>query len=223
MRRLSMHFGVVFSIVAILLLMPVVASAECSASVALPNFTVALKDPPVNYRMELDSASMAKIASENGMASLKGEIPFGLTIGRYDLEVTVDTDSIRSGNGYCAQLHAAHVEIGLKQLDVIVDRRFPVHSCQREAIIDHESQHVDVFREAVRYYLPTIERILAATSLPPIVQVDDRAAARDAYLAPITDALKPIFEAINGRARDGNTRLDAPESYAAVFRRCDRW
>jgi hypothetical protein len=157
------------------------------------------------------------------MAGLKGEIPFGLTIGRYDLEVTVDTDSMRDGNGYCAQLRAAHVEVGLKQLDVIVDRRFADGSCQRQVVLDHESQHVDVFREAVRYYLPTIERTLAETPLPINVHVANRDEARADFLGPITASLKPIFEAINGRARDGNTRLDTPENYATVFARCSHW
>lgn len=211
------------ALIAALLFLPAVAFASCTASVSAPAFSVAMKDPPVNYRFDLDSAALAKIANENGMPGLKGEIPFGLTIGRYDLEVTVNTDSMRDGAGYCAQLRAAHVEIGLKQLDVIVDRRFASGSCERQAVLDHEGQHVEVFREAVRYYLPAIERALARTPLPLNIHVADRSAARAAYLAPITDALKPIFAAINGRARDGNTRLDMPESYAAVFKRCSHW
>ena len=162
-------------------------------------------------------------ANQNGMPGLKGEIPYGLTIGRYDLEVTVNTDSMRDGSGYCAQLRAAHVEVGLKQLDVIVDRRFAAGSCQRQAVLDHEAQHVEVFREAVRYYLPALERALARTALPLNLHVADRNGARAAYLAPITDSLKPVFDAINGRARDGNTRLDMPESYAVVFKRCSQW
>ncbi|HVA14147.1 MAG TPA: hypothetical protein VNF99_12910 [Stellaceae bacterium] len=204
-------------------LAPAIASAACSASVTAPVFTVALKEPPVNYRLNLDTASLSQIAGENGMAGLKDETAFGLTVGRYDLEVTVETDSMRSGSGYCAQLRSAHVEIGLKQLDVIVDRRFAAGSCERQAVLDHESRHVAVFREAVRYYFPAIRRALVATSLPPSVHVDDRGAARALYLAPITDSLKPIFAAINGRARDGNARLDSPESYAAVFTRCTHW
>jgi hypothetical protein len=53
--------------------------------------------------------------------------------------------------------------------------------------------------------------------------VADRSAARAAYLEPLTDALKPVFAAVNGRARDANTRLDAPASYLQVFKRCDHW
>ena len=218
-----MRSSMTAALAAALFLLPAAAFASCTASVSAPAFSVAMKDPPVNYRFDLDSAALAKIASENGMPGLKGEIPFGLTIGRYDLEVTVNTDSMRDGSGYCAQLRAAHVEIGLKQLDVIVDRRFAPDSCERRAVLDHERQHVEVFREAVRYYLPALERALTRTSLPLNIHVADRNAARAAYLGPITDSLKPIFTAINGRARDGNTRLDMPESYAAVFKRCDHW
>jgi len=218
-----MRFSRIVAIAAALFVLPAVAFASCTTNVSAPAFSVAMKDPPVNYRFDLDSAALAKIASENGMPGLKGEIPFGLTIGRYDLEVTVNTDSMRDGSGYCAQLRAAHVEIGLKQLDVIVDRRFAPDSCERRAVLDHERQHVEVFREAVRYYLSALERALTRTSLPLNIHVADRNAARAAYLGPITDSLKPIFTAINGRARDGNTRLDMPESYAAVFKRCSHW
>lgn len=218
-----MRFSMTAALAAALLLLPAGAFASCTANVSAPAFSVAMKDPPVNYRFDLDSAALSKIASENGMPGLRGEIPFGLTIGRYDLEVTVNTDSMRDGGGYCAQLRAAHVEIGLKQLDVIVDRRFAAGSCERRAVLDHESEHVEVFREAVRYYLPALERALARTSLPLNIRVADHGAARAVYLGPITDSLKPIFVAINGRARDGNTRLDMPESYAAVFKRCSHW
>jgi hypothetical protein len=218
-----MRFSLTAVLAAALLLLPVAAFASCTASVGAPAFSVATKDPPVNYRFDLDSAALTKIANENGMPGLKSEVPFGLTIGRYDLEVTVNTDSMRDGSGYCAQLRAAHVEIGLKQLDVIVDRRFAPGSCERQAVLDHESQHVEVFREAVRYYLSALERALARASLPLNIHVADRNEARAAYLGPITESLKPIFAAINGRARDGNTRLDMPESYAEVFKRCGHW
>jgi hypothetical protein len=218
-----MRFSRIVAIAATLFVLPAVAFASCTANVSVPAFSVAMKDLPVNYRFDLDSAALAKVADQNGMPGLKGEIPYGLTIGRYDLEVTVNTDSMRDGSGYCAQLRAAHVAIGLKQLDVIVDRRFASGSCQRQAVLDHEAEHVEVFREAVRYYLPALERALGKTSLPLNLHVADRSAARAAYLGPITDSLKPIFDAINGRARDGNTRLDMPESYAAVFRRCNHW
>ena len=210
-------------LVAGLLLLPAAAFASCPANVGAPALSVVIKDPPVHYNFDLDSAALVQVASENGMPGLKGEIPFGLTIGRYDLEVTVNTESLRDGGSYCAELRAAHVEIGLKQLDVIVDRRFAADSCERKAVLEHEGQHVGVFREAVRYYLPALERALTQTALARNIAVADRAAARAAYLGPITDALKPVFAAINTRAHDGNMRLDRPESYAEVFKRCRQW
>ncbi|HEY3916788.1 MAG TPA: hypothetical protein VGL83_03295 [Stellaceae bacterium] len=218
-----MRARLVLLLVAGIALAPAIASAACPTRAGAPSFTVAVKDPPVAYRLDLDSAAVARTAGENGMAGLKGAVPYGLTIGRYDLEVTVDVDNIRDGDRYCAQLRAAHVEIGLKQLDVIVDRRFAAGSCERQAVLDHESTHVGAFREAMRYYVPAIERTLAAAPVSLGVQADARNAARAVFLAPITDSLKPIFAAINARARDANARLDSPENYAAVFARCRHW
>lgn len=202
---------------------PAIASAACVTQAAAPAFTVALKDPPVNYRLDLDSVALAQIAGETGMASLRGEIPYGLTIGRYDLEIRIETDNAQGDSGACATLRAAHVEIGLKQLDVIVDRRFAAGSCERQAVLDHESLHVAAFREAVRYYLPVIQHTLYALPLRPRVAGTGGDASRASFLAPITDSLRPIFAAINARARDANARLDSAENYAAVFKRCSHW
>jgi hypothetical protein len=211
------------ALIASLFLLPAGAFAACSAHARAPTFSVAIKDRPTNYRFDLDSAALAKIADENGMPGLKAEIPFGLTIGRYDLEVTVNDDTVRDDSGYCTRLRAAAVEIGLKQLDVIVDRRFAPGSCERQAVLDHEGEHVEVFRDALRYYLPVLERALAQTALPRDIPGADPKAAQAAYLELITDSLKPVFAAIHNRARDKNARLDLPEIYAAVFKRCRQW
>jgi hypothetical protein len=218
----GLHFVLVLFAGALAL--PAVARAACTDNGPAPSFDVSVKDPPVTYDYSVDSAKMASIAGANAVPGLgRDRTPFGLTIGRYDLEIVADTDTVRYGSAYCAHLRAAHVVVGLKQLDVLVDRRFADGTCQRNTIVAHERQHVEVFREAIRYYEPQIERALAATKLPPVVAVADRDAARAAFLEPLTEALRPIFEAINGRARDGNMRLDAPESYAEVFTHCASW
>jgi hypothetical protein len=204
-------------------LLSTTAFASCEADFRVPALDIVVRDAPVNYRFGLDSPAIAKIADENGMPGLKSEIPFGLTIGRYNLEVTVNSESNRDGSGYCTELRAAHVEIGLKQLDVIIDRRFAPGSCERQAVLDHEAEHVEVFRAALRSYLPALERALGHIALPRAIPVADRNAARAAYVDPITDALKPLLTALNSHARAANARLDTPESYAAVFKRCHGW
>lgn len=218
-----MRRALAFALLCAGLFAPAAASAACALNVGAPAFTVTLGDLPVDYRPAVDTAELTRIAGENGMPGLKGEIPYGLTIGRYDLEVAVETDAVRDGSGYCSKLRAAHIEIGLRQLDVLIDRRFAQGSCERQAVLDHENQHVEVFREAARFYLPAIEHTLADASFRLSAHVDDRDAARAAFLSSITDSVEPIFTAINGRARAGNARLDTPENYAAVFKQCSHW
>lgn len=210
--------------VALVALAPIGAQAACSGPWPAPTFAVAVEDPPVAYDFNEDRAALAKIAGKNGMPSLgQAEIPYGITIGRYDLDIVVETDSVRNGPGLCTHLRSAHAVVGLKQLDVVIDRRFGAGSCQRQAVLDHERQHVEIFREAIRYYEPAIERALAAATIPKSVSVADRDAARDAYLRPLTEAVAPIFEAINGRARAGNAQIDIPRTYNEVFEKCPSW
>ena len=200
-----MRFSRIVAIAATLFVLPAVAFASCTANVSVPAFSVAMKDLPVNYRFDLDSAALAKVADQNGMPGLKGEIPYGLTIGRYDLEVTVNTDSMRDGSGYCAQLRAAHVAIGLKQLDVIVDRRFASGSCQRKP----SSIMAEACRGVPRggaVLFAGLERALGKTSLPLNLHVADRSAARAAYLGPITTR-RSRFSMRSTAARATETRV----------------
>ena len=155
--------------VALVALAPIGAQAACSGPWPAPTFAVAVEDPPVAYDFNEDRAALAKIAGKNGMPSLgQAEIPYGITIGRYDLDIVVETDSVRNGPGLCTHLRSAHAVVGLKQLDVVIDRRFGAGSCQRQAVLDHERQHVEIFREAIRYYEPAIERALAAATIAEI-------------------------------------------------------
>lgn len=210
--------------VALAAMAPVVAHARCSASWPPPTFAVSLEEPPVVYDFTEDSAGLVKTAGKNGMPSLgQGEIPYGITIGRYGLEVVAETDSTREGAALCTHLRSARATIGLKQLEVVVDRRFGAGSCQRQAILDHESQHVEIFREAMRFYEPALEQALGAATLPQSVSGLDREVAREAFLKPLTEAEAPIFEAINARARDRNSSLDTTDTYKKVFKQCASW
>ena len=186
-----MRFSRIVAIAATLFVLPAVAFASCTANVSVPAFSVAMKDLPVNYRFDLDSAALAKVADQNGMPGLKGEIPYGLTIGRYDLEVTVNTDSMRDGSGILRPVARCPCRDRIEAARC--DRRSPFASgsCQRQAVLDHEAEHVEVFREAVRYdRRRSNARWASLIAAQPPCRGPQRGACR--YLGPITNSLKPI-------------------------------
>jgi hypothetical protein len=211
------------ALLALPLLAPRLALAACARTPTEPRITIVVKDPPIHYRFDVATPALAQSARENGVPVLDDEIPLGLTIGRYDLGITVQAELQNSAGATCAELHGARIEIGLKQLDVLVDRRFAQGSCQRDAVLAHEGQHVAAFREALRYYLPIAAQTLATAPLPERLIVTARQDARASFLDPITELMQPILAAMSARATAANAALDTPQNYADVLRHCASW
>jgi hypothetical protein len=227
-RRAARYRHAPVALLAVLLLClalsPRFANAEpCRPDRSAPRITVTAENAPVHYRFDASSKELIMRAASGGLAARKGEAPIGLTLGRYGLDITAQVDFRTSGNITCAALRGAHVTVGLKQLDVLVDRRYAAGSCQREAVLAHEEQHVAVFREALQAYLPLLVQSLASAPLPQNFVLADRDKARSVFLDAISAAAQPIFTAIDARANTANAALDTEASYADVARRCAAW
>jgi hypothetical protein len=136
-----------------------------------------------------------------------------------DLRREVRLETAADGAG-CVRLRAVRVTIA-SHTEVLVDRRFAEGSCQQRAILAHENEHVRVFREAAAHYAPRIAAALQETPMPAVGATAE--GARETYRRAIQSAIAPWLDAIRGRAQEGNDRLDTPEGYARVFRRCPSW
>jgi hypothetical protein len=227
-RRAARYRHVFVALFAVLLLsvglLPRFASAEaCRPDRSAPRIIVTAEDAAVHYHYDASSKDLVARAASGGLAARKGEAPIGLTLGRYGLDITAQVDFRTSGNVTCAALRGTHVTVGLKQLDVLVDRRYAVGSCQREAVLAHEAQHVAVFREALLAYLPLLVQRLASAPLPQTFALADRGKARSIFLDAISAVAQPILTAIDARANAANAALDTEASYADVARRCAEW
>ena len=99
-----------------------------------------------------------------------------------------------------------------------------------EALSDHLDAHLIAQRYS-RLVIDCNRPIGAASSIPAFSEATtisgNEALSREDADARQHEIFDPyhvrIDQAINGRARDGNTRLDMPESYAEVFKRCGHW
>lgn len=182
---------------------------------------VGVRKSPVVYRLGKSSDALSARAVENGTALGRGSSLLGLTLNRYDLQVSVEADGEPAEAGYCARLRSASIVIAARP-EVLVDRRFSRGTCQQRAILEHENHHVAVFREAIGHYLPVIEATLRS-ALPLSLRVPTNQEARDGYARVIRVALIPSLDAIRSRAQDGNRSLDTAQNYARLFRRCASW
>lgn len=201
------------------------AWAGCPLSTELPSIDIRVDSPPVLYNFTERSETLAKIASEYGTPDFgSGRVPFGLTVNQYDApQIALDTVALSVPGGTCVYLKAVHVLLGLKRLEILIDRAFPVGTCEHMAILDHEEQHVRVAREAMGRYRAQIAAALRAAPLPVAVFTVAAGDPREAFLGPLRKVIDPVAAAIQRRINDGNARLDSPASYDETFRRCDNW
>ena len=129
------------------------ARAECQTSQAAPSFTLEIAKTPVSYKLNEATETLSTRARENGTALGRGSRLLGLTVNEYDLQIVVALDRNHLAGGRCATLQNAAITAS-SELEVLVDGRFEAGTCQQRAIVDHENEHVAVFREALTYYEP---------------------------------------------------------------------
>lgn len=198
------------------------AFAQCSPPAAMTDFTVSIGEPAVAYRLAATAETLAEQARLNDTKLGGGRGVLGLTVNRYDLRIRVVVELHRANGGYCASLRSAAITVGA-QPEIFIDGRFAAGTCQERAILDHESGHVAVFRDAIADAAPALDAALRGRALPAAILVTAQNQSEAAYVRAIRDALEPVLDAVRAQAQRGNNRLDTPERYAEVFRRCSAW
>ena len=193
------------------------ALAQCGPPRA-PAIDVRVTEPPAAYRLAAPSDALSASAERAGTALGRGKRLLGFTLNRYEQQIVVVTEAAGGG---CFRLRSASLAIGAYP-EVLVDGRFARRTCQQDAILAHENEHVAVFRESVMHYAPMIDAALRE-ALPYSIRVATEEGARTAYVRIVRAAVEPWLDAIRQRAQDGNDRLDTPENYVRVFRRCPSW
>jgi len=195
------------------------ARAECRSNLIAPAFTLDVVTPPVTYKLNEATETLSARARENGTALGRGSRLLGLTVNQYDLRIEV---AFHRTNDSCAVFESATIAAA-PEIEVLADRRFKAGSCQQRAIIDHENEHVRVFREAIAYYEPAMEDTLRRAKLPSALPIGPSSDPESAYAAMIHHILAPVLDAVLARTKAANNLIDTPQHYSAVFRRCDSW
>jgi hypothetical protein len=198
------------------------AWADCRSIPIAPSVRLDILTPPVNYTLDAATETLSARARENGTALGKGSRLLGLTVNQYDVRIDVALDRSRETGEWCATLKNAAVAAA-PNLEVLVDGRFESGSCQQQAIIDHEKEHVAAFREALAYYEPAMEDALRRARLPSALPISADRDPANTYEAMVQETIAPILDAVRRRSQDANGHIDSPSHYAAVFRRCASW
>jgi hypothetical protein len=200
-------------------------AADCPAADRQPLLEIVIDDGNIAYDFTRTGAQMTDVPRRLGMtAPNHGREPRGLTLSKVTIAVATEMRyrEVRSG-GRCVYPDRIVLTVSIQQR-VFVDMRYRDGSCERQAVLAHEHEHVRINRAAVHAHESALRRAVAEVlAAHPYSLVPSRRPLQEFYLAPIQDRVKPVSKAIRDDADRHHAALDSPASYAATQNRCRDW
>lgn len=129
-------------------------------------------------------------------------------------------------NAYCFWVARADVEISYHQLDINIASEYEPGSCEYDAVLDHEYEHVEVAQKIMRPYSQRITAALTSLAIPTAHQpsvANSPEDAREEVEAVFRQTLTPVREKINRALEVNQAVVDSKENYRRTWRRCDNW
>lgn len=199
------------------------AAAGCKAPRNAADFVVNV-DIDVGEPSVSNQLSKAQLGSTNAHGRRRQIL--GTTKSGFELRWSMSAQVRNWKNVYCFWVTSADVEISYHQLDVNIASEYEPGSCQYDAVLDHEYEHVEVAQEIMRPYARQIEQALTSLAIPtshlPSV-ANSPEDAREEVEAAFRRTLHPVRDKINRALEVNQAVVDTKENYRRTWRRCSKW
>ncbi len=218
--------GGVAAAAALLLAAPAAGAPKCPDEQILPRVSLQTNSGRIIYNSRKSRRQLKALQGRRGGSTRNGVWhPIGLTLTELQFRMKISINTLpRPGRGHCATVTAVEAELGYGEMTVYVDRRYRKGSCQYLSVLEHENEHVAIFRDTLASYTPKVERRLnrAASKLKPIsATTPGKAAAR--LQKKLQQEMKPLFKEINAVLDRKNDSIDTARNYKREQARCSQW
>lgn len=187
-------------------------------------FKVRTNASPERIRHDLTLREISRLPGAAG-SGLKTQ---GLTTIKHELATRTRFSTATGGKkGVYAWFDDVILEVAISSIVISIPREYPKGSCEYEIVLEHERGHG---RTAIAQAAVLAERLEGAlssaedipTRFDPVVSDDiDAAAARlKTVLAKVVD---PHYERFEREHTAAQNKLDRPDPYDAVYRKCAGW
>ena len=203
------------------------AAAPCPRADSSPQVSLETKPGRVVYDNGKTRRQLQRLQGKSRGASnsKRGWKPIGLTLTelKFRMNISVRTLS-RPGNGHCGTVSGVTATLGYERITVYLDKRYKRGSCQYRSVLEHEKEHVAIFRGVLDRYAPKVKRrlVLAASGLKPIAARSPQRAA-DKLQKALQRQMEPLFEEMNRTLDRENDSIDTAANYRREQARCRKW
>ena len=129
--------------------------------------------------------------------------------------------------GACAWLERVDVDLSPRSVEILIPSEYPEGSCEFEAILAHEKEHVRVHAERLAETAARVRAALTAAAWLPAkgnpAAAADPEAAQAVLDAKVDKVVLPLIADYKEGLRDAQAELDAPALYRWTSQRCSGW
>ena len=208
---------------AVTVLTAAVAEADCSG----------FPDPVVDFIVPNSTVQLMTNRSEEEISRLAGteaatlgdhQRHVGLTTAQFGLSLRAEYASRTAGGVTCIYPTRISVEIGYTDVVVYIARQYQRGTCQYDAIMEHETEHVRINRDTLTEHLALIEAgLLDAVRAGFPLQSASVERAGDYGMNLLRTELRQGVDRMIADREAQHGQLDSPESYARTQAECPTW
>lgn len=199
------------------------AAAGCRAPKNTSDFAVNI-DVDIGEPSISNSMSKAQLGTSS-FHGREGQI-LGNTRSGLELRWSFNYQVTRWQHVYCVWAADTDISLSYQQLDVNIASEYSPGSCQYEAVLDHENEHVEVAQRVMQPYARQIRQALTSVNIPtPRVAIV--ANTPELAQAAIEDAFRrtliPVRDQLIRTLNEQQAHVDTLDNYRRTWQRCSKW
>ncbi len=199
------------------------SASECRALEHGGRFEVAV-NIDVNEPDIYNNLSKAELGGSNAHGR-RGQT-LGTMQSGVSLSWSINYQFREAGDVVCFAVASADVDLAYDQLDIYIAADYQPQSCQYEAVLDHEQEHVVVAQTTMRAYEQRFRDALDSRSIPTPdrpAEARSQAEAQAEVDQLFKQKLLPLLEEMTQELEVRQAQVDTLENYQKTWRRCRRW
>ena len=206
---------------------PVAASASaCPSPKKAAKASLELRAGEVGYVHDLDTAGIREVVNDlQGYVAGPWHLPLGLTVADFTLRYETSFYYRKAqGGGHCVALAEARVSVGYDDITVYISSDYPEGSCEYQAILAHEQEHVEINRQVLKAHEDKLKHALRRLLRgKKVIYAHTKSEARAAYLNELRRQLDGAVARMAADRNRKNGSIDTQDSYRRVMAQCSHW
>jgi hypothetical protein len=186
-------------------------------------FKVRTSAVPAEIRRGLSREEVSRLPGAAG----SGLQTQGLTTIKHSLATHTRFSTAKGTKAVYAWFDDVILEVSVSSDIIHIPREYPPGSCEYQAVLEHERGHGRVAREMAMALAGRLERALMAsdripTRFDPVIS-PDFAMAAEHLKEDVAKIVDPIYDRFEAEHKAAQEKLDRPDPYDAVYRKCSGW